>query len=293
MFVKLALDENGNVKVTEDGKPIFLDNKDKEVPVDVPAMYQKILDLGSESKTNREKLDELKQTFSVLDDVEDVPAWVETAKKAIEQVENFNDKDWMKVEKVDSLKRQMKEAQANELKQVKAQFETTITDQVADLEKKDGIIRKLMVGNKFAVSPLFAGKDPKTSMTPDVAEAFFGNHFRVEEDEKNNNAPVVRAYFSNGDPVISASPERVGELANFDEAIQIIFDQYPNRDMYIPTSGKGSGAGGGGGGPADDDDMSKLQAQYAEAQKTADTATMISLKNKMNTLRAKQQGRAA
>lgn len=293
MFVKLALDDNGHVKVTDDGKPIFINDKDKEVPVDVPVMYQKILDLGNESKSNREKLDELKQTFSVLDDIEDVPAWVETAKKAIEQVENFNDKDWMKVEKVESLKRQMKDAQATELKQVKKQFETTITDQQVDLEKKDGIIRKLMVGNKFAVSPLFAGKDPKTSMTPDVAEAFFGHHFKVEEDEKNGNAPVVRAYFSNGDPVVSARPESVGELANFDEAIQIIFDQYPNRDQYVPTGGRGSGAGGGGGGTAEDDDLSKLQAQYSEAEKTRDTATMIAVKNKMNVLRAKKAGRAA
>lgn len=293
MFVKLALDDNGHVKVTDDGKPIFINDKDKEVPVDVPVMYQKILDLGNESKSNLEKLDELKQTFSVLDDIEDVPACVETAKKAIEQVENFNDKDWMKVEKVESLKRQMKDAQATELKQVKKQFETTITDQQVDLEKKDGIIRKLMVGNKFAVSPLFAGKDPKTSMTPDVAEAFFGHHFKVEEDEKNGNAPVVRAYFSNGDPVVSARPESVVELANFDEAIQIIFDQYPNRDQYVPTGGRGSGAGGGGGGTAEDDDLSKLQAQYSEAEKTRDTATMIAVKNKMNVLRAKKAGRAA
>jgi len=286
MFVKLALDKNGAVKVTEDGKPIYVNNKDEEVPVDPPAMYQKIIDLGLESKKHREGFEGLQTKFSVLDDIEDVPDFVEKANKAIKQVENFNDKDWMDVKKVDSLKEQMNEAHEKELKRVKTQFEGTVETQTTTIARKDDQIRKLMVSNRFSNSPLFAGQTPKTTMTPDVAEAFFGHHFKVEEDSKNGNEPVVRAYFTTGDPVISASPERVGELANFNEAIEILFDQYPSRDQYVKSKGGGSGAGGGGGGAGSDEtDLTKLQAQYKEAEESRDTASMIAIKNKMTILR--------
>lgn len=292
MFIKLALDAEGKVKVTEDDvpKPLYVNDKGEEVPVDPPAMYQKIIDLGTEAKNHREGLEGLQKKFLVLDDIEDIEDYVEKAKKAIEQVANFDDKDWMDVKKVDSLKEQMKEAHSKELAGVKTQFEETVKTQHDTITRKDDQIRKLMVSNQFANSPLFTGATPKTSMSPDVAEAFFGHHFRVEEDEKNGNEPVVRAYFTNGDPVISASPERVGELANFNEAITLLFDQYPNREQYIKGTGKGSGAGGGAGGAHDETDLGKLQAQYTEAEQNRNTALMISIKNKITNL--KQQARS-
>lgn len=287
MFIKLALDENGYVKVTEDEtpKPLYINDKGEEVPVDPPAMYQKIIELGTEAKTNREGLEEVQKKFSALDDVEDIGDYVEKAKKAIEQVADFDDKDWMDVKKVESLKVQMKEAHSKELSQVKLQFEERDKGQEETIVRKNDQIRKLMVSNRFSNSPLFTGADPKTSMSPDVAEAFFGHHFKVEDDDKNGDAPVVRAYFLNGDPVISISPERVGELANFDEAISILFDQYPNRDQYIRGTGKGSGAGGGDKGVHDETDLGKLQAQYTEAEKNRNTTLMIALKNKMTALK--------
>jgi len=290
MFVKLALDGDGKVKVTDDGKPIYLNDKDEEVPVDPPAMYQKIIDLGTEAKNSREEVDAVKTKFKVLDSIDDIDDYFEKATKALEQVENFDDKDWMDVKKVESMKAQMKEAHAKELTAVKAQFEGTVNSQQVNLDIANTHIRTLMVGNKFATSPLFSGTSPKTNMSADVAESFFGHHFKGEVDEKNGDKPIVRAYFTNGDPVISASPERVGELATFDEAISIIFDQYPNREQYIKTAGGGSGAGGGAGGQEETTDIGKLQAQYAEAQKARNTPVMIAIKNKITALKNQQRG---
>lgn len=290
MFVKLAMDSEGHVKVTEDGKPLYLNDKDEEVPADAPAMYKKIIDLGAEAKKHRERAESISQQYSVLEDIEDLEDWVSKAKKAIEQVENFNDKDWMDVKKVDSLKEQMKEAHQKEVRTLKSQMESQIGEASEKIAKKEEQIRKLMVSNKFSNSPLFAGSKPKTLMSADAAEALFGHHFKVEED--NNGNPVVRAYFASGDAILSSTPERVGEIATFDEAIEIIFDSYPNRDQYLPSSGPGTGAkgGGGGGGGEDKDDLAALQQAYTEAQKSRNTAKMISIKNKMQELRNKQRG---
>jgi len=289
MFVKLAVDENGAVKVTEDGKPLYLNDKNEEVAVDPPAMYQKILDLGAESKKFRESAEGVTGKYSALEKIEDFDAWYEKATQALEQVDNFNEKDWLDVKKVDAMKLQMKEAHTKELGQIKTQFESTIAEQVDTLGKKDAQIRKLVVSNRFSSSPLFSGQAPKTTMTPEVAEAFFGHHFQVQDDE-NTGQPMVRTFFTNGDVVYSASPERVGEPATFDEGMQIIFDQYPNRDQYL-RSKSGSGARGGAGGDEPTTDIAKLRAEYAEAEKNRDTAKMISLKNKITVLQ--QTGKAA
>lgn len=283
MFVKLAVDENGAAKVTEDGKPIYLNKDNEEVPVDPPAMYQKILDLGTENKKFRETAEGITGKYKVLESIEDFDAWYEKATQALEHVDNFNDKEWLDVKKVDAMKSQMKDAHTKELGQVRTQFENTINEQTDTIGKKDAQIRKLVVSNRFSSSPLFSGQAPKTTMTPEVAEAFFGHHFQVQDDETTGQ-PIVRAFFANGDVVYSASPERVGEPATFDEGMQIIFDQYPNRDQYL-RSKSGSGATGGKGGGEPTTDLAKLQAEYTEAEKNKDTAKMISLKNKITVLK--------
>ena len=46
--MKLKVDENDQA-VFADGKPVFIDEGDKEVPVDVPGLFQKITGLHAEA----------------------------------------------------------------------------------------------------------------------------------------------------------------------------------------------------------------------------------------------------
>lgn len=296
MFVKLALDEQGQVKIEGEGeaaKPLYVNDKGEEVAVDPPGMYKKILDLGQENKTTREKLEEVSGKLEIFKDIEDLEKWYADATKAIEHVKNFNDKEWLDTKKVESMKAQMKEAHDKELREIKQQFEEQIKSLNEANGKKDEHIRNLMVSNKFASCTLFSGSNPKTTMSADVAEAFFGHHFKVEEDEKSGK-PIVRAYFDNGDEIYSASPDRVGEKANFEEAIQILFDNYPNRDQYLKSK-KGSGAGGGAGDEEPTTDLAKLQKQYDQAFDAKNTPEMIRIKNRMAQIRQANRsgGRAA
>ena len=110
MFKELVIDqETGNVKTVVDEKtkvvrPVFLDEKGAEVPVDVPSMYQKIIDLGAEAKNHRLSKEELETKFAKFADVEDFEQWYEDATKAVETVANLNEKDWLKAEKVQQMK---------------------------------------------------------------------------------------------------------------------------------------------------------------------------------------------
>jgi len=285
---KLKLDENG-VVVVQDGKPIYLDADGKELAADVPAMYQKIIDLGKEAKKHRESSETFAETLKLFDGIEDLPAWKEEAVKAIETVANLNDKDWMKAEKVESLKRQMKEAHEQEVVNLKASYDNKGKEQEAIISKQKGQIRQLLVSAKFASSPLFSGDSPKTTLSPDIAESFFGKNFSVEEID---GELVVRAYYNNGDLIYSR--ENPGEPASFEEGIMEVFEKYPGKDKYLKSAqSSGSGAGGGTRTGEPETDIQKLEKQYKEAIDKKQTGLAITIKNRLHEARMKARGRAA
>lgn len=286
---KLKVDEDGHVLV-EDGKPIWIDGDGKDVAYDVPSMYQKIIDLGKESKTHRETNATLQESMKLFEGIEDVPAWHKEATKALETVKNFNEKDWLKADKVDKLKADMKIAYDDQVRQIKDSFTEKESSHVQIVTKKDAQIRTLLVSSKFATCPLFSGPKPKTNLKdPKIAEAFFGKHFKVEENEKTGEL-ITRAYHSNGDIVYSkVNP---GEPAEFDEAMEAIFDAYPGKEAWMPSSGGGSGAGDGTGDTGEQTgDIAVLQKKYGEAMEKKDTKTAIALKNQIFQLQQAKKGR--
>ena len=133
-----------------------------------------------------------------------------------------------------------------------------------------------MVSNKFASSPYFVGEKKKTILPPNIGESHFGKHFKVEDDD---GISVLKAYHENGEPIISkVNP---GEPADFNEAMGIIIDEFPNKDTILSAPGGGSGGQGGHGNDEDDDDLSSLKLKHKEALENGQTQLAISLKNKI------------
>lgn len=284
--VKVDPDKNNSPVFTEDGKIVYIDPQGQELPLDPVAMYNKISELGKTNQKDREKYTQLRDQFSIFEGVDDLAKWKEEADKAIETVKNFNDKDWMKADKVDQLKREMSDAYEDKLKQAKASFGEIENSYKSTIEKKDAQIRTLLVSNKFANSVYFSGEKRKANLLPDIAEAYFGHHFRVEENDKTGKIDVV-AYHANGDQIISKI--NPGELADFDEAIGVIIDTHPQKDYFLRAAPGGSGSSGGSGDDVGADELTKLEKQLAEAQKNGDAKTAIALKNKIHALRQKQR----
>lgn len=71
-------------------------------------------------------------------------------------------------------------------------------------------------------------------------QAYFGKAFSIEEGK-------VVAKDANGNKLYSAASP--GDLAGFDEALEMLVNQYPGKDHILKGSGaSGSGAQGGHGG---------------------------------------------
>jgi hypothetical protein len=277
MSWKLKVDEETKAPViNDDGKIVYINPDGEELPLDPPAMYEKISAMGKANQKDREKFTALRDKFSIFESIEDIVKWKEEADAAITTVANFNEKDWLKADKVDALKKEMNAAYEEKLKNKDVAHTEVLAAKDEVISKKDAQIRTLLVSNKFAVSKYFNGSDSKTLMPPDAAEALFGRYFKVEE---NNGHLSIKAYSNDGDPLLSKL--NPGEPAGFEEAIGFIVDKYPHKDQIMRSKSGGSGGTGGTGAGGDADELSTLQAQLAEAQKNGDARTAISLKNRI------------
>ena len=100
--------------------------------------------------------------------------------------------------------------------------------------ERDGILNRY---NTEKVAGAFKGSkliSDKFSIPADLVEARFGTAFKVEDGR-------VVAYDPSGNKIYSRS--KPGEVADFDEALETLVDQYPYRDHILKaSSGAGSGA---------------------------------------------------
>lgn len=221
--MKLKLNEQG-FAVVQDGKPVYVDDSGTEIPFDAPAAMAKITALNGESKAHRLKAEEAATALKAFEGIADPAAAV----KALQFAQSMEGKKAMDDESI---------------KAVVASAVKPLQDQLAERDKtiadKDGTIYKLEVGNRFATSKFLTGK---TLLTPDAAEALFGKHFKVE------NGKAIPSDAA-GNPIYTKDPNKYGEPADFDEALEILYEAYPHKENYRKGSGhSGSGTPPGGGG---------------------------------------------
>ncbi|PRP68708.1 hypothetical protein BUE93_20805 [Chromobacterium amazonense] len=228
--MKLKLDENGHV-VVQEGKPVYVHDDGKEVAFDVAGTVATITRLNGEAKSHRERAEAAEQSLKAFEGISDPSAAI----KALGIVQNLDAK---------------KLVDAGEVEKVKAEAIKAVEDKyapiVAERDQLQASLVAEMVGGNFARSKFIA---EQLAIPADLAQARFGDAFKVE------NGAVV-AYDKSGNKLYSRS--NPGELAGFDEAFQILIDQYPYRDQILKSSGAtGGGASGGSGGGAGSKSLSR------------------------------------
>lgn len=273
--MKLKLEENGNI-VVEDGKPVFVDEDGKDVVVDVPQLFTKIKELNGESKQRRLEIGDFKKKYKLFQDIEELDGWKEGADKALELVKNIDQSQLIQAGKVEELKESMKKAFEGERENTEKAFGLKTQELLDQISQNEGTIFDLLVTSKFTQSPFFSGESPKTNVLPDMAAKYFGHQFKVEKS--STGSLKVVGYNLAGTQIYSR--KNPGELANFDEAIAEIIDEYPMKERILKSSGGGSGGRGGSGGN-EDDDLTKLKTKYAEAMKAGRTTQAIAIKNQI------------
>lgn len=220
--MKLKLDANGNV-VVQDGKPVYVKDDGSEVAFDVMGTTQTIARLNAEAKSHRERAEQAEAKAKAFDGIED-PA---KAREALQTIANLDAKKLVDAGEIDKVKSEISKA-------FQAQLDA-VTSKAQEFEQQ---LYTEKVGGAFARSKLIVGdgeNKPKLTIPPDMVEARFGKQFSIEDGR-------IVAKDQHGQKIYSKS--NPGELAGFDEALEFLVEQYPNRDQILRGSGaSGSGAG--------------------------------------------------
>ncbi|MFL9904207.1 hypothetical protein PQR71_39820 [Paraburkholderia fungorum] len=229
--MKLKLDEQGHV-VVQDGKPVYVHDDGKEIAFDAAGTVATISRLNGESKGHRERAEAAETRSKLFEGIEDA----EAARKALETMKNIKDGDLIAAGKVEEIKVAAKRAAEEQVAAANKMHLEELTRTKAERETLQQQLYDERIGGSFDRSKFIADK---LAIPGDMARAAFGKAFKIEEGK-------VVAYDANGNKVFSRV--RPGDIANFDEALESLVENYPHRDQILKSSGaSGSGASGGGG----------------------------------------------
>ena len=233
--LKLKLDANGHV-VVEDGKPVYVYEDGKEAPFDANAAMLKIGELNEEAKTHRLAAKEASEKLMVYKAEDGNLLDPDVAKKAIQTVQNYSDKEMFDATQVESIKTQMNKAYAEKISDLQRSHKAEVDALGGNMSKKDAAIFNLLVKDRFNTSKFVMDK---LVIPNEIAADYFGHHFKVEQGD-GDSLKVVG--YINNEKILSR--EKPGHDAGFEEAIETIVDNYQLKDRIIKGSGTGSGSFG-------------------------------------------------
>jgi hypothetical protein len=242
--MKLKLDDKNQV-VVQDGKPVYVAEDGKEVVFDYPATLATISRLNGEARGHRERAESAEAKVKTFEGIEDP----EEARKALGIVKNLDTKKLIDAGKIDEVKAEAQKAFDEKLKGVEESYKPIVTER--DALKNQLFAEK--VGGAFSRSK-FIGE--KLAIPSDMAQARFGENFTIEEGK-------VVAKDAAGNRIFSRA--RPGEIADFDEALEMLVDAYPYKDNILKGTGASGGGAGGTGGAGGKKTMTRAQFDGLDA----------------------------
>lgn len=250
--MKLKLNEQGNV-VVQDGKPVYIHDDGKEVAFDAPAAVSKIASLNSEAMRHRERAEGAESKLKVFDGIEDA----EGARKALETLKNIDEGKLIAAGKVEEIKAAAAKAAQEQVAAANKAHAEELARTKSDLEKTTATLYAEKIGGSFNRSKFIADR---SAIPADLMQARFGSQFKVEDGK-------IIAYDNAGNKIFSRS--KPGEVAEFDEALETLVDQYPYRDQILKGSGaSGMGAQGGAQGVGSGGRKTITRADFAKLSPT-------------------------
>jgi hypothetical protein len=231
--MKLKLDDKGNaILIEKDGvkMPVYVRDDGSESPFDAAGTVATISRLNGEAKTHRERAEkaegDLKTFTTKFEGITDA----EAARKALATMKNLDDKKLVDAGEVEKVK-------AEAIKAVRAEFEPVVKERDTLKSQLDSHL----IGGAFSRSKFIAEKFAAPGPAGvEIAQAMFGSRLKVEEGK-------VVGYDAQGNKLFSRV--RAGELADAEEAIELMVEAHPHKAHFLKgAGGSGAGAGGNGGG---------------------------------------------
>ncbi|MES2262108.1 MAG: DUF6651 domain-containing protein [Pseudomonadota bacterium] len=237
--MKLILDENGGA-VLREGKPVYAHDDGREIAFDGAQAFAKIGQLTGENTEYKRRFTDAEAKVKAFDGLDDPDA----ARAALEAVRNLDAGQLKTAAQVQEIKDAASKAAQEQVAAAAKASATREQDLAAQLEKRTGELNAHMIGAGFSSSKLLTDdKHPsRLVIPPEMARAYFGANFRVEDGK-------MVPYDVNGNKIYS--PNRPGEIADFDEGLDALVRACPFKDQIIKASGaSGGGAVGGAAGGA-------------------------------------------
>lgn len=213
--MKLKLNEQG-LAIVQDGKPLYVHDDGKEVAFDAPGTVQTISRLNAEAKGHRERAEAAEKSLKAFEGITDPAAAI----KALETIANLDHKKLVDAGEVEKVKAEINKA-----------FEGKLTEANGTIKTLQDQLYSEKIGGSFSRSKMIADK---LAIPADLVQARFGNAFKIEDGN-------IVAYDQSGNKIYSRS--KPGNVADFDEALEFLIEQYPHKENILKSSGaSGSGA---------------------------------------------------
>lgn len=263
MKLKTVTIEGKTYAEVQEGKPVFVHDDGKEIAFDAVGTAATISRLNGEAKGHREAKEAAEAKLKAFEGIDDA----EAARKALETVKNIKDGELIAAGKVEELKAGIKKAAEESVAAAnKANAEALLAEKTRG-DNLEAALNAEMIGGRFARSKFVADK---TILPGPAAQKIFGEHFKIEDGK-------VIAYDGSGNKLFSRA--KPGEVADFDEALEILIDQYPYKDNILKGTGGGSGARPGAGGGDGGKTMNRAEfeklAPVDQAAKMKDGFTLV------------------
>lgn len=211
------LDADGKIEL-KDGNPIYVDASGRESVVESNTITR----LNGEAKSHREAKEAAEAKLKAFEGLD-----AEAARKAVETVKNIDLKKLIDSGEVEKVR-----------ESVKAEFMTQLAEKDKALGSLQGEIDGMKIGSVFTGSEFLR---ERVALPLDMMQAYFGNNFKLENGK-------VTAYYRDGNPVMSKQAGNVGNPASAEEALQLLIDSHPQKDLMLKADGgSGSGSNGNGG----------------------------------------------
>jgi len=215
--MKYVLDKDGKIIVgPKGGIMIDVENGSEPYELDVTGVEKTIAELRAEAKEHRQKKAEYKAIVESLP--EEIIKNPKAAQEALTVVASLGDKHKMDMEKLKG--------------ELTKSFESAHAEKDKKIGELQGQIFNEKVTSRFATSK--ALEKTIFNKTREVAISHFKSHFTVDE---NGN---MIGKFKDGAMIYSKT--NPGKPADFDECIESIINNDPNKESYLaPTGQQGTG----------------------------------------------------
>ena len=241
-------------KLSEDGKSIMMDSnnqpividdtnaeKPREFSLDAIHLYNQIPKLKTDIQAANKSATDATEALKKFADIEDPAAAIE----ALQTVKNLEEGDLKKASDVQAKIDALNKENVAKLDNLNTAHQTEIAAKDTSIGELNADLHKPVISQAFAASAWFNGKEPKSKLSPAIAESFLGQFYKVERLEDGNIVPVAHI---GGTRIEDPAKGLIGDALapmSFDDSMNKVIEQHPQaKDILWPSKGSGSKGGG-------------------------------------------------